>query len=85
MLRETAISVRVPRELKQKIEARAKRERRSLSAQVVVELERAVADEAPRARARPALGMFPHGQVPSEQDFQEARARLWARLGRRDG
>ena len=86
MKMNAALTVRLPLAVKQRINARAKRERRSLSAQVVCELERATRDE-PVEPQRPGkfLGRFPGGRVPNDTDFAEVRATLWGRLGRRDG
>jgi hypothetical protein len=84
MAREAAITVRLPAALKRRLETRAKRQHRSLSGQVVYELERSIGEEE-RTDFRPALGMFPHGPIPTEEDFREVRAQLWGRLGERDG
>jgi len=83
-MKEAVVTVRLPTTLKRRIEARATRERRSLSAQVVWELERALAAE-PVKGARPALGMFPEGPLPTERDFAEVRTLLWGKLARRHG
>lgn len=86
MTREAAITVRVPLELKRRLAARAKRERRSLSAQVLHELERATAGEpaAPAKPARSVLGMFSGRRLPTAGEIAEVRALLWRRLGDRD-
>jgi hypothetical protein len=83
MAKNAAITVRVPLVLKRRLEARAKRERRSISAQVQLELERAVGEESSPAR-RPALGMFEGSGVPTDEDLREVRSLLFGRLGRRD-
>jgi hypothetical protein len=84
MAKEAAITVRVPAALKQRLEARAKRERRSVSAQVVVELERGLADEAASsAPGHAVLGMFEGARVPTDDEFAEVRAAVWRRLGHR--
>jgi hypothetical protein len=85
MTKDAAITVRVPLALKQRLAARAKRERRSISAQVLVELERAVETEADGVAAKGALGMFEGATLPSDDDFCEVRGALWGRLDRRDG
>lgn len=86
MAKEAAITVRVPLELKRRLVARAKRDRRSISAQVLYELERAVVEESNAAPAeRGALGMFEGARLPSDDDFSEVRSALWERIGRRDG
>jgi hypothetical protein len=85
MNKEAAVTVRLPLALKRRIEARAKRERRSLSAQVVWELEQALASEPKPEAPRPALGMFAGGRVPTDEEIAEVRALLWGRMGRRGG
>jgi hypothetical protein len=86
MAKEAAITVRVPVALKARLAARAKRERRSLSAQVVHELEAALGTESvPGAEGEQAavLGLFDGARLPTERDFAEVRALLWGPLGRR--
>ena len=85
MAKDAAITVRVPQELKRRLAARAKRERRSISAQVLFELERAVATEEDRPAERPALGMFEGARLPSDADIREARSALWGRLSKSGG
>lgn len=84
MAKDAAITVRVPVALKRRLAERARRERRSVSAQVLHELERAVAEEpdVPPDRER-ALGMFTGARLPTDDDFREVRAVLWSRLARR--
>jgi hypothetical protein len=84
MAKDAAITVRLPLELKRRLEDRAERERRSISAQVLYELERAVDAEPSRGRAS-AVGLFAGARVPSDDDLAEVRTLLWDRLGRRNG
>jgi plasmid stability protein len=82
MNRDSAITIRVPTEFKKKLERRAKEERRSLTAQIEHDLSMVLASEevAPqRAVAVKLLGRFP-GPVPTEDEFKQARDRLWHRL-----
>jgi len=83
MPKDATITVRVPQELKRRLARRAKLEHRSISAQVLQELERAVAQEAPGQAREPALGLFAAARLPSEEDFREVRSALWGRLGAR--
>jgi plasmid stability protein len=85
MRRDAAITVRVPQGLKRQLAQRARREHRSISAQVLFELERAVANEHPGEPTRAALGLLGGAKVPTDDDFREVRLRLWGRLGHRDG
>jgi len=86
MAKDLAITVRVPQQLKRRLAQRAKRERRSLSAQVVYELERAVARELDVPdRLEPALGMYAGARLPGEEDFADVRQMLWQRLEGQDG
>jgi len=87
MVKDAAITVRIPADLKRRLAQRARRERRSLSAQVEFELTRSLAGEATgeRRARRPSAGRFAGTPVPTEADFAEVRSLLWGRLGRRDG
>jgi len=82
MHKDAAVTVRIPAELKRKLEARARRERRSLSAQIATVLERSV-EERPDGGPGRLLGLYEGGPVPSDEDFAEVRALLWGSLGRR--
>lgn len=85
MAKDAIITVRVPLSLKRRLAERATREHRSLSAQVLHELENAVAREAEGPAPRPALGLFEGARIPREEDFLEVRGALVARLGGRGG
>ncbi len=80
-----AITVRIPVEIKRRIQVRARQERRSLSAQVAHELEAALAGAAVPPPAQPGrfLGLFRGARVPSDLDFREIRGLLWGGLARR--
>jgi hypothetical protein len=81
--KNAAITVRLPELLKRRLAARAQRERRSLSAQVEYELERAVRDEPAGRPGSRFLGKYEGTRIPSEKDFAEVRALLWGRLADR--
>jgi hypothetical protein len=92
MKKDAAITVRLPRELKRKLTARAKKERRSLSAQVEHELAAALSGGGPPAPMPPTgrppgvlLGRFAATKVATDDDIAEVRALLWGKLGRRNG
>ena len=81
MVKSAAITVRIPPRLRKQLEARARREKRSVSAQVEYELERALRSEAPdNDRGVPSSGRFAGCKLPSDEDIQEVRAMLWGRL-----
>ena len=83
MAKNATLTVRLPASLKARLEARAVAEHRSLSAQVVADLE-GLADsrpDQPRAEGR-FLGLYSGTTVPSDADLSEVRARLWGRLPR---
>jgi len=85
MAKNATLTVRLPASLKASLEARAVAEHRSLSAQVVAELE-GLADtglDKPGAEGR-FLGLYSGTTVPSDADLAEARTRLWGRLPRDD-
>lgn len=85
MPNDASITLRLPAALKRRLESRAEARHRSLSAQVLADLERSLADDprAPRARGS-FLGLFAPGTVPTDDDIAEARQLLWGRLGRRE-
>jgi hypothetical protein len=86
MAKNAAVTVRLPAELKRRLAARARRERRSVSAQIVVELNRSLeAENQHIGPAKSALGMFAGSRIPVDRDFQEVRSLLWGKLGARRG
>lgn len=81
MKKSSAITVRLPDSLKRRLRARAKAEHRSLSAQVVADLEEVAAEEiAPPGEGR-FLGRYSGTTLPTDQDVEEVRRLLWGRLG----
>jgi len=87
MEKNAAVTVRLPLDLKRRLAARAQRERRSVSAQIVAELARSLEEEPrePGLPTRSVLGMFARSRIPQERDFAEVRALLWGKLGARRG
>lgn len=85
MAKNAALTVRLPAALKTRLEARAEAEHRSLSAQVVAELEGLAAEplESEGKEGR-FLGLYSGTRVPTDDDLSAARARLWGRLPRSD-
>lgn len=83
--KDMAITVRVPAQLKRRLEQRAKREHRSISGQVLHELERAVAEDSQTEPREAALGMCVGAALPSDADLLEVRSSLWGRLGNPNG
>jgi hypothetical protein len=82
MSKDAAVTVRLPAALKRRLEARAKSQHRSLSAQLVADLE-AVAERRPGV-ATPGghfLGLFRGTALPTDRDIAEARRLLWGNLG----
>lgn len=83
MRKTAAITVRLPGALKQRLEARAASEHRSLSAQVVADLEEAAREDDDEAQgAGSFLGLFAGSTLPTDEDIAEVRRLLWGRLGR---
>lgn len=82
--KNAAVTVRLPSEVKQRLRARARRERRSLSAQIAHELETALAGEAPESTRQGGrfVGLFEGARVPREDEFRQVRALLWGALPR---
>jgi len=81
MAKSATLTVRLPSTLKAQLEARAAAEHRSLSSQVVAELEgiaHEVTSDAPR-KGR-FIGIYAGGKVPADEDIAEVRELLWRRL-----
>jgi hypothetical protein len=84
MAKDAAITVRLPASLKRELQARARRERRSLSQQITACLEREVASTRSAAsRKGKLLGLYAGTPVPSKRDFDRVRRMLWGSLGAR--
>ena len=84
MAKDAAVTVRIPLGLKRRLEAVARKERRSLSAQITAVLEREARDDAVEAEpGGKLLGRYEGTPVPSDEDLVEVRRLLWGRLGRR--
>jgi hypothetical protein len=88
MPNDAIVTVRIPAALKRRLEQRARRGHRSLSAQVLHDLERsttAVApSDVPAGRGR-FVGLYAGTPVASDADIVEVRTRLWGRLTRQAG
>ncbi len=82
MSKSAAITIRVPAALKRKLESRAEAQHRSLSAQVIADLERALEQAPPEATKGRFLGLFVGTAVPTDDDIEEVRGLLWGDLGR---
>jgi hypothetical protein len=84
MAKDAAVTIRLPASLKRELQTRARRARRSLSAQITECLEREVASS-PSAGGRKGkvLGLYAGTRVPSERDFARVRRLLWGSLARR--
>ena len=81
MKKTAAVTIRLPASLKRSLEARAQAEHRSLSAQLVFDLEQLAVRPAPGEKGR-VLGLFAGTAVPSDEDIAEARRLLWGKLRR---
>jgi predicted transcriptional regulator len=86
MAKDAAVTVRIPLGLKRRLEAEARKERRSLSAHITAVLEREARDDGVEADpGGKLLGRYEGTPVPSEEDLVEVRRLLWGGLGRRSG
>ncbi len=86
MSKDAAVTVRLPLGLKRQLEALARKERRSLSAQITAVLDREARCE--MVEAEPGgrlLGRYEGTPVPSDEELVEVRRLLWGELGRRGG
>jgi hypothetical protein len=87
MSNDAVITVRVSRGVKQKLEARAARERRSLSAQIATYLEQGLSADAIATTSEPGtlLGLYAGTRVPTDEEIGHVRDRLWRTLGTQRG
>ena len=86
MAKDAAVTVRIPLALKRRLEAVARKERRSLSAQITALLEREAGDDAGAAQpGGKLLGRYEGTPLPSDEDLGEIRRLLWGRLRRGSG
>lgn len=83
-MRDAVLTLRVPLPLRKRLEALARKEKRSLSGQVEYLVERALAEGGSAGpRGRPLAGLFEGKGTPAQDDFRRARAALSASLIRR--
>lgn len=88
-MKDAVVTVRLPRATRQRLEALARQEGRSLSQQVERLIERGLGDPVPprtgarRAGPRALAGRFRGGRVPSLLEFRRLRRELSASLGAR--
>jgi hypothetical protein len=83
MGKDAAITIRLPASVKRRLESRASSQHRSLSAQVVAELEQVSQDHGPSHESRGRfLGTFAGTAVPADRDIAKVRRLLWGTLGR---
>ena len=77
MAMDAAITIRIPSSLKRRLEARAKEQHRSLSAQVVADLESSLESLSRSAVKGRFLGLYEGTAVPTDGDIEEVRSFLW--------
>jgi hypothetical protein len=84
MAKDVAITIRLPATLRRRLESRAIAQRRSLSAQIVVDLEQACDETEPLVGAKGRLlGIFAGTKVPTDREIVEVRQQLWGSLATR--
>jgi hypothetical protein len=82
-VKDAVLTVRLPSATRRRLETVARREGRSLSAQVERLVEQGLAAAATREKPRPLAGSLAGGRVPTIEDFTQVRTLLSASLGRR--
>lgn len=85
-MKKAALTIRLPASLKRRLQARAESQHRSLSAQVVADLERVV-DELETSASHAGgrfLARFAGTAMPTDEDLAEVRGLLWGRIGRHE-
>jgi len=81
MNRDATITLRISGPLKRRLAARARNLRRSLSAQVVHDLETLLAEMAPDRGPGKFLGLYQGSRIPSDAEIAEVRSAIWGSLG----
>jgi predicted transcriptional regulator len=79
--KDAAVTLRLPDSLKRRFSERARRQRRSLSAQLLHDLETVLAEEREETAAGRFLGLYAGSRVPTEADIKRVRGLLWGKLG----
>lgn len=82
MANDAAITIRIPSSLKRRLEARAKEQHRSLSAQVAADLESVLDSVSPSGVKGRFLGLYEGTAVPTDDDIEEVRRLLWGNMSR---
>ena len=77
MAGNSTITLRIPERLKRRLEVRAKNMRRSLSSQVVHDLELLINESPPEGAPGRFLGIFQGGRIPTDSEIAEVRSALW--------
>ena len=83
IMKNAAITIRIPKALKRSLETRAEKQHRSLCAQVVADLEMILDKSQDDQAGGKFLGLFAGTPLPSDDDIKEARALLWGRIASR--
>ena len=84
MSKDAAITIRIPASLKRRLEVRAEERRRSLSAQVALDLESVLETDSRRGVKGRFLGLYEGTALPTDDDIDEVRTLLWGGLSRRE-
>lgn len=79
--KDAAVTLRLPDSLKRRFSERARRQRRSLSAQLLHDLETVLADERDETAGGRFLGLYAGSRVPTDEDIKRVHELLWGRLG----
>lgn len=82
MPKATAVTIRMPSTLKRKLEARAANQHRSLSAQIIADLEDVLDSVSQSGVKGRFLGLYEGTALPTDNDIGEVRGLLWGDLRR---
>ena len=81
MIRDATITLRIPAPLKRRLEARARKMRRSLSSQIVHDLETLKKGITPEGAAGKFLGLYQGSRIPTDAEIADVRSLMWGSLG----
>jgi plasmid stability protein len=80
MAKSSAITIRLPDSLKRRLQARAEQQHRSLSSQLVHDLQAVVTESPEYQGAGRFLGLYEGSRTPRDKDIDQVRSLLWGSL-----
>ena len=80
MICNSTIMLRIPARLRRRLEVHARKLRRSLSSQVVHDLEKLMEEVPPEGSPGKFLGLYQGSRIPTDAEIAETRSVMWGSL-----